>query len=93
MLSAGRLVSCCLQVHFAAGAGALGMLGRFLALAPQAVDMSDTIGWTPLFWACNNGHGAWHMRQHCGQLACLVSLLCIQLRWQVDGLPEKTHPA
>eukprot|EP00887_Chlorella_sp_A99_P000878 scaffold5.g878.t1 len=46
----------CTPVHFAAGAGALGMLGRFLALAPRSADVADTIGWTPLFWACNNGH-------------------------------------
>lgn len=35
----------------------MGMLARFLELAPDAADAPDSISWTPLFWACNNGHG------------------------------------
>jgi ankyrin repeat protein len=48
----------CTPIHFAAGAGAVAMLGRFLELAPGAADAPDSISWTPLFWACNNGHAA-----------------------------------
>ena len=34
------------------------MLARFIELAPPGVvDAPDSIGWSPLFWACNNGHG------------------------------------
>lgn len=41
-----------------AGAGALDILVRFIGLGGTAcVDLPDSIGWTPLFWACNNGHG------------------------------------
>jgi hypothetical protein len=42
-----------------AGAGALGMLRRFLESPGGAAagDTPDAIGWSPLFWACNNGHG------------------------------------
>lgn len=40
------------------GAGATDMLARFIELAaPGVVDAPDSIGWSPLFWACNNGHG------------------------------------
>lgn len=46
------------------------MLCRFIELAPGAVDAPDSISWSPLFWACNNGHGA-----HAGWLALRVSQL------------------
>ena len=55
----------CTPLHFAAGAGALGMLCRFIELSPAGaagVDLPDSIGWTPLFWACNNGHGEGRLR-------------------------------
>lgn len=51
------------------------MLCRFIELAPGAVDAPDSISWSPLFWACNNGHGAhagwlaWHRECLAGALA------------------------
>jgi ankyrin repeat protein len=69
----------CTPLHFAAGAGALGMLCTFIKLSARGaagIDLPDSIGWTPLFWACNNGHGEWcsarHVRKSCksNQAAC-----------------------
>ena len=47
----------CTPVHIAAGCGSSDMLRRFMELAPDAINAGDEIGWTPLFWAANEGHG------------------------------------
>ena len=43
------------------------MLSRFIELADNC-DVADSIGWTPLFWAANNGH--------CERPRCCVLRLC-----------------
>ena len=47
----------CTPVHIAAGCGSSEILQRLIELAPATLNACDEIGWTPLFWAANEGHG------------------------------------
>lgn len=56
------------------------MLVRFIELAPAGVvDTADSIGWTPLFWACNNGHGGQLCAVRCSAVV-LCYVLCSTVR-------------
>lgn len=60
------------------------MLSRFIELAGSggrggrsAVNMPDSIGWTPLFWACNNGHGEEDLRAFRALVVRSFIVLCM----------------